>query len=443
MKKFIKALMSVVIIGGVVGCSASNESDGLTGTYSIHVEGYDWGCGVDKAIIKFSDKVSDIDKDDFKVTEHKQVTDWSAKDKPVIEDDFTREVTNAYNCNKNGEKVDSESEYVALELYCSPNDGSPLLYSMSTMFNTWSDPYYLDINLTKNASVTSNGEKVEKISVDKDFTERTTEADPLKVSSFKSSDKIAINYGLYESKNNSDTLFVWLHGSGEGGTENTSPTVTALANEVTAFISDDFQNTLGGANVLVPQCPTNWIDTDGKGKIMNDDGTFNFQKNSYYTKTLKELIDSVKKSTNSKKVVIAGCSAGGYMTMKLVLENPDYFTAVVPVCEAYPDEFITDENINSIKDLPMYFIYSKDDESAVPSEFSVPTIERLKNAGASNLHVSTTDHVIDLSGTLNDLNEGKSYQYNGHWSWIYFDNNESKCDYHSENVWNWIANQLK
>ena len=70
-------------------------------------------------------------------------------------------------------------------------------------------------------------------------------------------------------------------------------------------------------------------------------------------------------------------------------------------------------------------------------------INRLKNLGATNLHVATFDSVIDTSGKYNDLNDGDPYQYNGHWSWIYFDNNEADCDEHGEKVWQWIGEQVK
>ena len=53
------------------------------------------------------------------------------------------------------------------------------------------------------------------------------------------------------------------------------------------------------------------------------------------------------------------------------------------------------------------------------------------------------DSVIDTSGKYNDLNDGDPYQYNGHWSWIYFDNNEADCDEHGEKVWQWIGEQVK
>lgn len=445
MKKVSNLLLSLSVVStALVGCSTSSSStaattstsDKLTGTYAIHVEGYDWGAGVDKAILKLSNKVSNVDASDFTITETKQTTDWSDETFPIIVTTVDRVVENAYPCDENGEKVDGESEYVAFELYCSPNDGSPLLYSMATSYNTWSDPYYLTFALSEDSDLSVGDTTVTELTVDEDYTTKSTVADVMNVSTFKSSDGIEMKYGTYEPEEKSDTLFVWLHGAGEGGVEDTDPYLTALGNKVTAYFSEDFQETLGGANVLVPQCPTFWMDIDGKVNWQNNDGT------SYYEDALMELIDSYKEEVGAKNVVVAGCSNGGFMTMRLILSNPDYFTAAVPICEAMKDEYVTDEELEGIKDLPIYFIYSEDDTTVDPTTYEKPTIKRLEKLGASNLHVSTTEHVIDTSGKYDELNDGEPYQYNGHWSWIYFDNNEADCDEHGEQVWQWIADQL-
>ena len=91
--------------------------------------------------------VDDVDKNDFMVSETKQVTDWEDEALPVVEKTLERVVDDAYSCDKDGQKIDGESKYIAIELYVSPNDGSPLLYSATTHYNTWSDPYYLNISL--------------------------------------------------------------------------------------------------------------------------------------------------------------------------------------------------------------------------------------------------------------------------------------------------------
>ena len=66
------------------------------------------------------------------VSETKQVTDWEDEALPVDWKTLERVVDDAYSCDKDGQKIDGESKYIAIELYVSPNDGSPLLYSATT-----------------------------------------------------------------------------------------------------------------------------------------------------------------------------------------------------------------------------------------------------------------------------------------------------------------------
>ena len=96
------------------------------------------------------------------------------------------------------------------------------------------------------------------------------------------------------------TLVVWLHGLGEGGTINTDPYITVLANKVSSLAGQEFQNTIGGANILVPQCPTFWMDKTGDSlatKFTEADGT------SYYCDSLHELINFYRKETKSEKLL--------------------------------------------------------------------------------------------------------------------------------------------
>ena len=89
------------------------------------------------------------------------------------------------------------------------------------------------------------------------------------------------------------------------------------------------------------------------------------------------------------------------------------------------------------------------EQTAITYEYEVPTLERLKKAGAENIHVSVTDHVIDTSGSYfldengraTKQNTGIPYQYSGHWSWIYFFNNECSAD--GLTAWDFISDCLK
>lgn len=112
---------------------------------------------------------------------------------------------------------------------------------------------------------------------------------------------------------------------GEGGTD---PSIDLLANKVTVLADVPFQKCMNQAYVLVPQCPTMWMD-DGKGEYKSD------TKDSIYTKSLFELIDSYVKENrdiDTNRIYIGGCSNGGYMTMEMLLHYPHYFAAAFPIC---------------------------------------------------------------------------------------------------------------
>lgn len=448
MKKLLKLLVGLSLVCTLAACSSStDDSSDVSGTYSIEVTGYDWGPAVNKVIVKLSTEIESVSAETFTVSETKEATDWTAEDYPVVTSEFDREVTNAYLSDESGNEVDTSSEYVTLELYVSPNDGSPFLYTNSTMFNTWANPYELTIALADGQTLTTSNGDVSEVSISVECTGKTTNADAYVGNEFTSSDEdITMNYGLYEA-NDSDTLFVWLHGFGEGGfglVDGTDYLIPALGNKVTAFISDEFQETVGGANVLVPQCPTYWNDPDGTHNYTDTASVLEACKSgvSYYTEALKELIDQVKEETGSTKVVIAGCSAGGYMTMNLAINYGDEFDAYIPIAEGMASESISDEQIEDLAELNMYFIYSEDDNAVDSSLYSIDVVDRLLEAGATNVKEFASEHVVDTSGLYTD-EDGNAYQYSGHWSWIYFDNNEADANDGSGDVWSWIAEQVK
>ena len=144
---------------------------------------------------------------------------------------------------------------------------------------------------------------------------------------------------------------------------------------------------------------------------------------------------------DTDRIVIGGCSNGGYMTMNMVMQYPDYFAAAYPICEAYRDSGITDEQLASIQNVPLWFIYAKNDTTVLPQDFEEPTIARLKAIGA-NLHTSIFEDVHDTSGKYKG-EDGAPYQYMGHWSWLYFFNNECTDDTTGENLWSWLGKQSK
>lgn len=413
----------------------------LNGRYSYHVQGYDWGCGIDKVDIYLEAPINQVDVNTFEVVETKQVTDFSqAPEFPMIVADETRKITAAYLVDEMGKATLEPSNHIVLELYNSPTVGSALVFDMKTMFNRYCEPHYLTITLAKQKHLVSKYQKITALAIDKDTKEITTAADKFNYDTFIASDGTIYPYAYYVPEKPSHKLVVWLHGLGEGGTEATNAKVTVLANKVTALIGDEFQSIVQDAHVLAMQCPTYWMDKDGKTTNFNH-GQIVADAHSYYTQSLKEMIEFYQKKYSIEKTVLTGCSNGGYMTMIMAINYPTMFDAYVPICEALGDKHITDENIKDLAKLPIFFIYSEDDPVVVPELHEIPTIQRLKDVGAKNVCVSTSKHVIDLSGKFKDK-DGQPYTYSGHWSWIYFDNNVSRCDECQEPVFQWISKHL-
>ena len=174
----------------------------------------------------------------------------------------------------------------------------------------------------------------------------------------------------------------------------------------------------------------------GDGEYQNGD------KGSMYEKTLFELIQKIvseNKDIDPNRVIIGGCSNGGYMTMEMVLKHPDYFYKAYPICEAFYDEYITDEMITAVKNggTELWFTYAENDATVDPTKTAIPTIKRMKAAGIT-VHTSVWKDVHDTTGRfVND--DGSAYQYNGHWSWTYFFNNQNTCDDCKKNEWKWLA----
>lgn len=440
MKKIISLSLAFFMLLTLVACGSQTGSDTLTGSYRIHVSGYDWGAGVDSVMVTLDHVVDAVDPEDFVIQETKQATDFASENKDIVIVNNEHTIKDVYLCDEKGEKTDQASKYIQSKLGVSPTEGSPLLYSAKTGFNTWSDPYELNIQLSEDADLTSNGKEVTSWTIDTAYTARVTSVDQFKKESFTATDGVTYQYASYEPQEGSDTLFVWLHGGDEGGVENTDPYVTLLGNKVSVYGSEAFQEAIGGANVLVPQCPTFWMDPKGN-QIAGGNASAYSDGTSYYTKSLMELIEMYKEKTGSTKVILTGCSNGGFMALRLAIDYPDAFIAVAPVAEAMQERFLSDEDLNKIKDLPMYFVYSTNDPVADPTLHEIPTLARLQALGASNLHIATTDQVIDTSGTI-ETEDGMPYEYSGHWSWIYFHNNEATCNDCGLTPWQWMAEVL-
>lgn len=439
-------MLGAAVAGNTVSasaCFAPVEETACTQTAVI--EGYDWGPGVKATVLKLKHVVqpSSVYAADFEsVVETKESMDYSNFFGPHITATAPRTVVDAYTCNRKGEKMNAPSSYIRLEMACDPNNGSPFCYDFIVGMNSWCKPYELEVTLKENSALaTLLGQKIKALTVDPaiDYDQALIPQMDKFVTdgTYTGTDGKKLCYGYYAPQGENLPLVIWLHGAGEGGAD---PSIALLGNKVTALTGDAFQQAMGGkAYVLAPQTPTFWLQYNEQGDWQGNPGM-----PSVYTATLKELIDNFvaeHPAIDKNRIVIGGCSNGGYMTMNMVLQYPDYFAAAYPVCEAYKDSGITDEQLNNIKNIPLWFVYAKNDTIVPPEDYEIPTIARLKAIGA-NLHTSIFEDVHDTSGKYKG-EDGTPYQYMGHWSWLYFFNNECTDDTTGENLWSWLGKQSK
>ena len=131
----------------------------------------------------------------------------------------------------------------------------------------------------------------------------------------------------------------------------------------------------------------------------------------------------------------------------MMIQNTEIFAAAFPICEYYLDSKITENQIKNLAKKPLWFIYALEDDTVKPEKTSIPTIKRLKEAGATNLHISEFRNVVDLSGKylLNpsadrtDDDYGLPYEYDAHSSWIYVMND--RCSENEISLFKWLSEQ--
>ena len=402
------------------------------GTYVLVVEGFDWGPGVSKVILSMGETVSRVNPKDYAVKVNRSTECFDLKGEAASGE---RTIIHAYVSDEHGNNLKSGT-YLTLVLFVSPRLplGSPFQYTRNDKCsgNVWVD-YHMTITqlTTKQVWDTESG-RVSKI-VDKfDLS-----------GSYTYKDEFSMSYAFYtpERKDEKSPLIIWLHGGGEGGTD---PTVPLLANRAANYASDEIQAIFKGAYVLVPQCPGAWMH-NAQGEMNHGEGDDVYHKG--LMAFIKDFVED-HPDIDSDRVYVGGCSNGGYMSLKLILEHPDYFAAGFISALAYQSQYISDEQIESIKEVPIWFVHSADDPITKPELTVLPVYKRLMTAGAKNVHLSYYDHVVDISGLLG----GEDYHYEGHWSWIYCHANQCRLDFdgspvevngRSVHIMEWMAEQSK
>lgn len=408
-------------------------------SYRTVTEAYDWGPEVSKVIMNLGHKVkqTDIQAKNFQVHVWRELAegvnppaqDTTQKPRVVLGAESTsdkdlageRKVLRAYVSDAQGNPV-AQGNYVVLEFAVAPNDtlGAAMNFDPHSYLNNWVKPHY---TITTKHEVIDNNQGDIRPQADK-FTYGTQMIEG----------RMSYPYASYEPKSaGKHPLIIWLHGMGEGGN---TPSIPIMGNKAVAFADETIQKYFGGAYVLVPQARTYWM----QGFQGLADGT------SVYEDSLMKFIKSYVQAhpnIDSQRIYVGGDSNGGYMTMLLVRDNPQYFAAAFPTCEGLKDSLISAQDLQALSQTPIWFIAAKTDTTLPPKDYTVPTFERLKQAGA-DVHFSYFDKVIDTSGKYKQA-DGTAYEYPGHWSWIYVYNDECQDQENGKPVklFKWMAEKVR
>lgn len=394
----------------------------------------DYGPYVTKLILALPEAVSgeDLSADAFSV--HVTIRDWQGEvvklPKSFIERDVFvpsqgyRPVSAAYPSTRQGERMETASPYVTLEMPYGPIwKCSAALAADFRSINGHERYTVCDYRVTQLKPVGGlNGLVFDRCA---GVFHPAIDCFLQGVSSHPTQ---PLRYGFFipEKLDGKKALILFLHGAGEGGDD---LPIAYSGNRVTAFTEPENQAKFGGAFVLVPQCETMWLD-DGSGKY----GTTGRSK---YTEVLKYLVDEFicryGSCIDTDRIYIGGDSNGGFMTMRMLMSYPGFFAAAFPICEAMLDERITDADIERMKDTPIWFTHAKNDPVVVPAKYVVPTYERLMKAGAKNCHFTFWDKLIDRYAGFTD-EKGEPWEYFGHLSWIPLFNDDCRLDYDGQPV---------
>ena len=273
-----------------------------------------------------------------------------------------------------------------------------------------------------------------------------------------------INYQLYKPAGGADKLVVWFHGNGEGDMLGSNNNVAqVLGNRGTvAWASDEFQAILGGAYVMAFQAPDTWYYAQRDGLL------------DQAAAEIRAVISVY--GIDPAKVLLSGCSAGGYMSTRMLIAHPDLFAAAMINCPALDvatdrgGQTPTDDELRSIKasGVPVWLVQGATDSSVATDECSkrmfglltegeTLTETRIAQADPNNsalttwetadglyklsLYDTTPDAMLcfaedyDLDGVTTQV------QYSNHWSWIYTLRNNPQ-DASGTHIVNWAVAQL-
>lgn len=431
-------LVLALLFASIFGLSWINnatvvKADSVGSIYQMIAHGYDWAPAIDQVVINTNTPIK---------SENLNENTFVVKSSNSYIPSTQRDVTKAYLSDAKGNEINStSSNYITLDLKVHPDIAvaDPFYFHQDSQLNL---PVAVQFQITQQTPLyTSLNKEVNDIAP----TPRTTQVSYPELSKFSKNYSFTyqdkhfgtqyMQYTSYQAPTNQKhALIIWLHGAGEGYSD--PKPISLLGSRVITLAQKKVQSHfVNGADVLVPQAKTYWLDTRTTDYSNRDDygakgsgGTTlvypntkdGLEQRSRYEDGLTAMIQeyiTAHPNIDRNKIYIGGCSNGGYMALRMMIKDPSKFSAAYPISEAYLNKNISDTQINKIKDSNIWFTQSRNDPIVDPLTSTEPTYLRLMKAGAKNVHFTFMDDVHDETGLYQGTN-GQPYQYLGHFSWI-------------------------
>ena len=168
-------------------------------------------------------------------------------------------------------------------------------------------------------------------------------------------------------------LVLFLHGSGERGSDNTA----TLIHGVVPICKYAMRH--GDAFVVTPQCPANrkWVEQDWSKPTMKRPDKPN-QEMTLVMELLRELVATLP--VDPLRVYVTGISMGGYGTWDIVTRMPGFFAAAMPVCGG-----VDDTTAELYRGTALMFFHG-DADTAVPVGYSRRMDKALSDAGIAHVY---------------------------------------------------------
>ena len=191
----------------------------------------------------------------------------------------------------------------------------------------------------------------------------------------------------YGNKNEKSPLFLWLHGAGERGNENTRQLI-----HIAPYVTSNEIMSKYPAVWVFPQCPKGeyWAPVDRKEWKITPGGEIEPSMVGVI-----ELLDRILKNPKIDKdrIYVGGLSMGGFGTLDLLSRRPEIFAAALPICGGA--DLDRAENYLNV---PIWIFHGAKD-AVVSPQFSRDLVRRLEEKGA---HPRYTEYPEGVHNVWND-----------------------------------------